>query len=150
MLTKTRSLSIQKSSTKLLPWLTHGFVSAHNLYLLINHQWKLSHCRLRNHQWNYFHGLCMDSPAHTTLVDLEIINETKELRTQKSSTKLLPQLTHGFVNVHNLYWLRNCQWKLCRCRFRNHQGRWSHFWLYLFCWVFITPWRSSTKNKEKE
>jgi len=40
-----------------------------------NHQRKLSRCRLKNHQQNYFHSWRMDSSAHTTPIDSEIINE---------------------------------------------------------------------------
>jgi hypothetical protein len=88
-----------KSSTKLLPWVRHGFDSAKSTCGLRNYQRKLSHCRLRNHQQNCFYRWHMDSTAQTAPMASEIINEIapmgdlwiwkhkQPLRTQKSSTK---------------------------------------------------------------
>jgi len=54
--TKTQSLQNQKSSTKLLPRVLHAFDSANSPCGLRNHQRKLSHWRLKNHQRNCLHG----------------------------------------------------------------------------------------------
>jgi hypothetical protein len=63
----------------------------------------------------------MDSTAQKTQVASEIINETastgdawirhrnEPLLTQKSSTKLLPMVTHGFDSANSPYGLRNNQ-----------------------------------------
>jgi hypothetical protein len=72
---KTESLVTQKSSTKLLPRVTHAFDSAKSPCGLRNHQQNLSCCRIINHQRNYFHGLSMDSTAQTAPPSLEIISE---------------------------------------------------------------------------
>jgi len=72
---------------------------------------KLSRCRFRNHLWKCFHGWHMDSTAQTAHRDSEIINETEStcdswiqqhnqpLGTQKSSTKLLRRVMHGFESA---------------------------------------------------
>ena len=79
----------QKSSTKLLPQVTHAFDSAN------------SPCGLRNHQRNRVTG------------DSKIINETastgdacirqrkQPLRPQKSSRKLIPLGTHAFDSANS-------------------------------------------------
>jgi hypothetical protein len=99
----------QKSSTKLLPLVTHGFDSTN------------SPCGLRNLHRNCFHGGRMDSTAHIAPAASEICNETastgdawirqrrQPLYPQKSSTKLLPLLTHGFDSANS------------PCGFSNHQ-----------------------------
>jgi len=69
---KTKSLPTQKSSTKLLPRVTHGFDSANSLCWLRNHQQKLSRCRLNNHQRNWFHGWHMDLTSLTTPVGSKV------------------------------------------------------------------------------
>jgi len=104
----------QKSSTKLLPRVTHAFDSAN------------SPCGLRNLQRNCFHWGRMHSTVQTAPAASEIFNETdstgdacirqrkQPLRPQKSSTKLLPLVTHGFDR-------ENSQWGL-----RNHQRNWFH------------------------
>jgi hypothetical protein len=75
----------------------------------------------------------MDSTAQTAPVASEIFNETasmgdpwirqrkQPLWLQKSSTKLLPRVTHAFNSAHNPCGLRNHQRKLCRWRLKNHQ-----------------------------
>jgi hypothetical protein len=104
---KTESMSTQKSSPKLLPQVTHGLVSAHSPCWPKNSQGKLCRCRHRNHHRNYFEIWSMDSSAHTTPVDLEIVKENGVATTQKSSSKCFPEVTHAFFNAHNPYWLRN-------------------------------------------
>ena len=106
---RKQHLRPQKSSTKLLPLVTHGFHSAN------------SPCGFRNHQRNCFHSSPMDSTAQTAPVASENINETsstsdewirqrkEHLRPQKSSTKLLPLRTHGFDSGNNPCGLRNLQ-----------------------------------------
>lgn len=42
-----------------------------------------------------------DLSVHTATIDSESLMKTESLPTQKSSMKLLPRLTHGFVNPHN-------------------------------------------------
>jgi len=130
----------QNSSTKLLPRVTHGFDSAN------------SPCGLRNHQRNCFIGCRMDSTAQTAPADSkiiienwftpdsEIINETastgdawirqrkQPLGTRKSSTKLLPQVTHGFDSTNSPCRLRNQHWKLSRCLLKNYQRNCFHGW----------------------
>jgi hypothetical protein len=65
----------QKSSTKLLPWVTQGFNSANSpCGLRSNHQ-KQSRCHLRNPQRNCCHGWRMDSTAQTAPMDSENNNE---------------------------------------------------------------------------
>jgi hypothetical protein len=111
---RKQPLRPQKSSTKLLPLVTHGFDSAN------------SPCGFRNHQPNCFHGCRMDSTAETAPAASEIFNETvstrdawirqrkQPLRPQKSSTKLLPLVTHGFDSANS------------PCGFRNHQRNCFH------------------------
>jgi len=88
---------------------------------LRNHQQKLSRCRIKNHQRNCFHGLGMDSTAQTAPPTSEIITENastgdacirqrkQPLRLQKSSTKLLPRVTHVFDSANSPCGLRNHQ-----------------------------------------
>ena len=130
----------KKSSTKLLTRVTHGFNSANSPSGLRNNHRKQSRCRLRNPQQNCCHGWCMDSTAQKTQVASEIINETastgdawirhrnEPLLTQKSSTKLLPMVTHGFDSANSPCGLRNNQWKLSWCRLRNPQWNCFHGW----------------------
>src|SRR3990170_392984 len=100
--TKTESLSTLKSSRKLLPRLTNTSC------WLINHQQKLSLCRLRNLGGNCFHG------DEQLLWAQKSSTKTQSLPTQKSSRKLLPRLTNSSCG------LRNHQRKLNLCRLRNH------------------------------
>ena len=103
-----------------------------------------SPCWLRNHKRNCFQGWRMDSTAQTAPVDSEIINEnwvTVDLEIlnetastddawirqrkrppwpQKSSTKLLPRVRHGFDNANSPCGLRKHQWKLSHCQLKNH------------------------------
>jgi hypothetical protein len=139
----------QKSSTKLVPRVTHGFENANSLcwlrnhqrncflrvtlgfYIsnspcgLRNHQLKLSRCRVRNHQRNCFHGWHMEITVQTASIDSKSSTKTESMPTQKSSTKLLPHVTNGFDITNSPYGLRNHQLKLTRCRCRNHQ--WNCF-----------------------
>jgi len=97
----------QKSSPKVLPRVTHGFKSAHGP------------CGLRNLQRNYFHWGRMDSTAETAPAASEIFIETastgdawirqrkQPLWLQKSSTKLLPLVTHGFDSANSPCGFRN-------------------------------------------
>jgi len=99
----------QKSSTKLFPRVTHAFDSA------------TSPCGFRKLQQNCFHWSHMHSTAQTAHAASEIFNETdstgdasirqrnQPLRPQKSSTKLLPLVTHGFDRANNPCGLRNLQ-----------------------------------------
>jgi len=85
---RKQALGPQKSSTKLLPVVTHGFDST-------NSPWGL-----RNHQRNWFHESRMHSTAQTAPAASEIFNETastgdawirqrkQPMGPQKSSTKL--------------------------------------------------------------
>jgi hypothetical protein len=92
----------------------------------------------------------MDSTPQTTLVDLEIINENrvtidleilnktastgdawirqrkKPLWPQKSSTKLLPLVMHGFDSAKSPFGIRNHQRKQSRCLLRNNQRNYFH------------------------
>jgi hypothetical protein len=73
---------------------------------LIYHQWQPLRTQISS--TNCCHGGRIDSTAQTAPRDSEIINETiptgdawirqpkQPLGTQKSSTKLLPRVTHGF------------------------------------------------------
>jgi len=142
---------------------THGFDSANSPCGLRNNQRKLSHCRLRNPQRNGFHRWRMDSTAQKAPVASEILNETastgeawirqrkqplwtqktsmktESLPTQKSLTKLLPRVTHGFDSRNSPYGLRNHQRKLLPrvthgfdtannpCGLRNNQWKPSHY-----------------------
>jgi hypothetical protein len=47
----------------------------------------------------------MDSTAQTAHGASEIINETESLATRKSSTKLVPQVTHAFDSANSPYGL---------------------------------------------
>jgi len=60
---RKQPLRLQKSSTKLLPRVTHGFDSAN------------SPCGLRNHQRNCFYWCRMDLTAQTAPRGYEIINK---------------------------------------------------------------------------
>jgi len=134
---RRRPLRPQKSSTKLLPLVTHGFDIANGP------------CGLRNLQRNCFHWGRMDSTAETAPAASEIFIETastgdawirqhkQPLWLQKSSTKLLPLVTHGFDSAHSPCGLRNLQ-RSCfhwgrmdstaqtAPRLRNHQRNCFH------------------------
>jgi len=111
----TYSMGLQKSSTKMLPRVTHAFDSANSPY------------DLRNLQRNYFHGLGMDSTAQRTPAASEIITENasigdawirqrkQPLRLQKSSTKLLPEVTHAFDSANSPCGLRNLHRNCFHC-----------------------------------
>jgi len=73
--TKTESVPTRKSSTKHLPKVTLGFISAPSLCWLRNNQWKLSPCRLCNHHRNRFQKWRVDSSAPTAPFESEIVNE---------------------------------------------------------------------------
>jgi len=99
----------QKSSTKLVPRVTHAFDSSN------------SPCGLRNLHRKCFHWGRMHSTAQTAHGASEIFNETdstsdacirqrkQPLRPQKSSTKLVPLETHGFDSANSPCGLRNLQ-----------------------------------------
>jgi len=99
----------QKSSMKLFRLVTHGFDSAN------------SPCGFRNLQRNCFDWLRMDSLAQTAPAASEIITESastgdawirqrkRPLRPQKSSTKLLPLVTHRFDSANSTCGLRILQ-----------------------------------------
>ena len=89
---KTESLPTRKSP-QLLPQLTLGFVYAHSPCCLSNRHWKLSSWRLKNNKRDCLFSWCLDWSAHTIPVDSEIDTNNESLPTQKSSLKLLPQLT---------------------------------------------------------
>jgi len=106
---RKQPLRPQKSSTKLFALVTHAFDSAN------------SPCGLRNLQRNCFHWSRMDSTAQTSPAASEIFNETassgdacirqrkQPVRHQKSSTKLIPLVTHGFDSANTHSGLRNHQ-----------------------------------------
>jgi hypothetical protein len=106
---RKQPLWLYKSLTKLFRLVTHGFVSANSPY------------GLRNHHRKCFHGGRMDSTAQTAPAASEIFNETastrdpsirqrkQHLRPQKSSTKLLPLVTHGFDSANSPCGFRNLQ-----------------------------------------
>ena len=112
--TKTESPQNQKSSTKLLPRVTHGLDIAN------------SPCGHKNHQRKCFHGCRMDLTAQTAPATSEIFIKTastgdtctrqrkEPLWLQKSSTKLLPRVTHAFDSANRPWGLRNHQRKLSR------------------------------------
>ena len=99
----------QKSSTKLLPLVTHAFDSAN------------SPCGLRNLQRKCFHWGRMDSTAETAPAASEIFIETastgdawirqrkQPMGLQNSSTKLLPRVTPAFDRANSPCGLRNLQ-----------------------------------------
>jgi hypothetical protein len=109
IINETESLATRKSSTKLFPLVTHAFDSAN------------SPCDLRNLQRNCFHWSRMFSTPQTSRAASEIFNETassgdacirqrkQPVRHQKSSTKLLPLVTHGFDSANSPWGLRNHQ-----------------------------------------
>jgi len=125
---KTESLSPQKSSTKPLPQVTHGFLSEHNLCWLINSQQKLSRCRLRNHHRKTFQRWHMDSWAPAAPVDSEKVKENWLganleiiIETTSKGDAWIRQHTHPC-------WFKNSQWKLSHCRLKNHQRNCFHRW----------------------
>jgi len=82
---------------------------------------KLSHWRLENHQRNCFNGSGVHSKAQTAPAASEIFIENastgdacirqrkQPMRRQKSSTKLIPLVTHGFDRANSQWGLRNNQ-----------------------------------------
>jgi hypothetical protein len=68
---------VSKSSTKPIPKVTFGFVSAHSTCWLRNSQRKLIRCRLRNRHGNHFHRSHVDSSALAASVDTEKVNENR-------------------------------------------------------------------------
>lgn len=73
---KTKSLVTHKSSATIELRMTHGIVSESLIYYwLRNHQWKLSHFRLRNRQRKWIHGKRMEFSVNTVHCWLKIISE---------------------------------------------------------------------------
>jgi hypothetical protein len=66
---------VSKSSPKLLPQLTLGFISAHSPCWLGNRHHQLSRWRLRNHHRNCLHYWRLDWSVHTVPVESEIDTE---------------------------------------------------------------------------
>jgi hypothetical protein len=101
IINETESLATRKSSTKLLQRVTHAFERAN------------SPCGLRNLHRKCFHWGRIHSTAQTAHAASEIFNQTastgdacirqrkEPLRLQKSSTKLLPLVTHGFESANS-------------------------------------------------
>jgi hypothetical protein len=71
---RSKALLIQKRSTKQLPKVTHGFVSAHNPSWLRNSKRKLSRL-LKNYHRNTFQRRRVDSKELPVPVDWEKVNE---------------------------------------------------------------------------
>jgi len=106
---RNQPMRLQKSSTKLILLVTHAFDSAN------------SPCDLKNLQRNCFHWGRMHSTAQTAPATLEIFNETasigdawirprkQPMGPQKSLTKLLPLVTHGFDSANSPCGFRNLQ-----------------------------------------
>jgi len=106
---REQPLGPQKSSTKLIPLVTHAFDSANSPYCF------------RNLQRNCIHSLRMHSTAQTAPAASEIFNETASTSYacirqrkqptgfQKSSKKLLPRVTHAFDSANSPCGLRNPQ-----------------------------------------
>jgi len=87
----------QKSSTKLLSRVTHGFNSAN------------SPCGLRNNIKNRV-AVVWEILNKTAATDDAWIRQHKKPKwPQKSSTKLLPRVTYGFDSAKSPFWLRNHQ-----------------------------------------
>jgi len=113
---RTQPLPTQKSSTRMLPRVTHALDSAN------------SPCGLRNVQRKCFHGWRMHSTAQTARAASEIFNETastsdacirqrkQPLWHQTSSTKMILRVTHGFDSANS------------PCGLRNLQRKWFHGW----------------------
>jgi hypothetical protein len=81
----------QKSSTKLNPWLTHGFDSANSSCGLKKRQRKLRRYRVRNYHRNFLHSWRLEYTAQTAPVGSEIIIENwdvvvSEIITETDST----------------------------------------------------------------
>ena len=55
--------------------MARGFVNAQSPYWLRNWKWKLSLCRLRNHQRDWLPNYSLDSSAHIVPVDSEIVTK---------------------------------------------------------------------------
>jgi len=85
--TKIQSLQNQKSSTKLLPRVMHGFDSANSPRV----------------------SESINETASTG--DAWIRQRKQPLRPQKSSSKVLPRVTHGFDSANSSSGLRNHQRK---------------------------------------
>ena len=81
------------------------------------------------------------------LLTLKLSTKTKLLQSQKSSPKLLPELTHGFISAHNPCWLRNNLGKLSRYRLRIHHWNWFQSWRMdlLVHKTFFWLWNSQRK-----
>jgi len=75
LLMKTEPLLSLKSSTKSIPKVTLGFVSAHNPCWLRNSQHQLCRYRLRYHHLNTFQKWGVDSEALAAPVDSEKVNK---------------------------------------------------------------------------
>ena len=50
------------------------------------------------------------------LLTKKLSTKTSSMPTQKSSPKNLSKVARGFVSTPNLWWLKNCLWKLSHCR----------------------------------
>ena len=72
---KTESVSTRKSSTKQIPKVTLGFISAPSPSWLRKGRWKLSQCRLKNHHRDSFQRWRVDSEALAGPVDSDNVNE---------------------------------------------------------------------------
>jgi len=125
---KIEPLPSSKSSTKLIPKVTRGFVSAHSPCWLTNSQRKVSRCWLRNNHLKTFQRWCVDSEVLVAPVDLEKVNENWVGADWKSLTKQLPKVTPGFVSAPSPCWLSKSKWKLSHYCLRNHQQNWFVRW----------------------
>jgi hypothetical protein len=146
---KTESMPNQKSSTKLLPRVTHEFDSANSpaaseIFIetaSTGDAW----IRHRKQPLRPPKSSPKTLPEVTHAFDsanshtaLEIFNKTastgdavirqrkQHLRPQKSSTKLHQRVTHAFDSANSPCGLRNHQRKLSRWRLRNHQRNCFH------------------------
>ena len=98
---KTESLPTQKSSLKMFPQLTHGFISTH--YPLTQKESRktesLPHTEIAlesaftGHEW-------IRQPTQPLLTQKQS-RKTESLPTQKKHPKQLSEVTHGFLNAHS-------------------------------------------------
>jgi len=106
-----------------------GFVSAHSRSRLINIQWTLSRCRLKNHHRNSFQRWRLDSEELTAPVDSpKVKKKMKSVPTWKSSPKHHSKVTRGFGRADSPCWLRKSKQKRSRCRLGNHHRNIFHRW----------------------
>jgi len=117
---KTKPQSSLKSSTKPIPKVTCGFVSAHSPIdsEIVNENWVAADSEIitetasTGDKWIHQRTKPLLTRKHSQpLLTKKRSTKTKSVSTRKSSMKQLPKMTRGFVSALSSCWPRKSQWK---------------------------------------